>query len=164
MAMTSEMHLRESGQSSAHRFDYRGMHRYLITLPTFRQAAVFTAKEPVMQVLDLLHDSCLKSHFDTYAYCFLPDKLVMIVRGKEDSSDMKAFLALFRAASSEALRSALGHPLWKKTYMERVLRKTEDNKKIAEEVFQLPVKAGLVAAAAEYQFQGSLVTRPRQSP
>jgi len=88
---------------------------------------------------------------------------VMIVRGKEETSDMKAFLALFRAASSEALRSALGHPLWKKTYMERVLRKTEDSKKVAEEVFQLPVRVGLAASAAEYPFQGSLVPRPRQS-
>ena len=163
MAMTSEMHLRESGQSSGHRFDYRGMHRYLITLQTFKSSTVFTGKEVILRILDLLRESSWKFHFDIYAYCFLPDRMVMIAKGKEESSDMKAFLSSFRATSTEVMQPTLGHPLWKRTYMERVLRKTEDSKRVAEEVFQLPVRAGLAPSAADYEFQGSFVLRPTPS-
>ena len=88
---------------------------------------------------------------------------------------MKAFLTSFRHSSSDLLASALGHTLWKRKYQERVLRRDEDTKKIALDVFGLPVKAGLAARLTEYKFQGSFVvnlagleegpTRPfRKSP
>ena len=156
MAMTTEMHLRETAESR-YRFDYKGMHRYLITLPSFKSHSVFTGREIVMKVLDLLRESTWQHHFDVYAYCFLPDRFVAIIRGKTEYSDMKAFLSSFRATSSAAFESVLGHPLWKRTYLERVLRKQEDSDKIAAEVYALPVKEGLIAADGDYPFRGSFV-------
>ena len=156
MAMTTEMHLRETAESR-YRFDYKGMHRYLITLPSFKSQSVFTSREVVIKVLDLLREGTWQHHFDVYAYCFLPDRLVTIIRGKTEYSDMKAFLTSFRATSSLAFEAVLGHPLWKRTYLERVLRKQEDSDKIAAEVYALPVKEGLIAAGGEYPFRGSFV-------
>jgi hypothetical protein len=160
MATTTEMHLPSSTVESgtAHRFNYLGMHRYLITLPAFKAASVFSNRETVLGVLDALRETSWDHHFDVYAYSFLPHQLTLIIRGKDQTSDMKRFLAAFRQISSERLHERLGHALWKKTYTERVLRKKEDTKEVAREVFQGPVRAGLVRSAAEYEFQGSFVT------
>lgn len=160
MATTTEMHLPSSAEErgGSHKFSYLGMHRYLITLPASKSNSVFKEREIVLSVLDALREASWNQHFDVYAYSFLPDILTLIVRGKEDSSDMKQFLVAFRHMSSERLEARLGHPLWKKKYMERVLRKKEDTKDVAREIFQGPVRVGLSSSAAEYEFQGSFVT------
>ncbi len=143
-----------------YRFDYRGMHRYLITLPVFGGKKVFTEQSLVEKVLNTLRDSALEHHFDVYAYCFLPDQVALIARGKEETSMMKEFLADFRSRSSAAIEEVLGHALWKRKYLERVLRKTEDSRRIAETIFQMPVKSGLVRISSDYEFQGSFVIIP----
>ena len=164
MATTSEMHLGKPGGGEGYRFDYRGMHRYYIALPTFKARPLFLQQALIRPVLDALHGACLQHHFDIYAYCFLPERLVMIARGKSDQSDMKAFLSSFRAASSVVAEPALGHPLWRRKYLERVLRKTENTADAAAEIFSLPVKAGLVPQGSHYEFQGSFVKPGRETP
>ncbi len=143
-----------------YRFDYKGMHRYLVTLPVFGGKKIFIDRGRVEVVLNALRDSALQHQFDVYAYCFLPDQVALIVRGKEETSMMKEFLTDFRARSNTSMQEMLGHPLWKKKYLERVLRKTEDSKRIAETIFQMPVKAGLVIKSTDYEFQGSFVIIP----
>lgn len=144
-----------------YRFDYKGMHRYYITLPVFASKRVFTGQQNVLRVLDCLRETALNHLFDVYAYCFLPDSLFMIVRGRDDKADMKEFLSAFRKLSAETLHPVLGHPLWKKKYLERVLRKTEETRLVAEAMFQLPVKAGVAQNAEEYPFHGSFVVTPK---
>ena len=139
------------------RFDYKGTHRYLITLPVSSSREVFTTQERVVRVLDVLREACWAHRFDVYAYCFLPDRLVLIVRGRTDESDMRLFLREFREKSSAALSIELDHSLWKRTYLERVLRKTEESRRIALDLFQLPVKVGLATDPESYPFQGSFV-------
>ncbi len=157
MATTSEMHLGRGGGGEGYRFDYKGMHRYYIALPTFKSRPLFTDKVLVRAVLNALRDACLEYHFDIYAYCFMPDRLVMIARGKTDESNMKTFLSAFRTASASLGAPSVPHSLWKRKYLERVLRKTENTADAAKEILTLPVKAGLAPNAASYEFQGSFV-------
>lgn len=144
-----------------YRFDYTGKHRYLITLPVFGEKQLFVEQHRVVAVLNALRDCALEHRFDVYGYCLLPQEMVMIVRGKDRKANMKEFLHAFRAQSSAALEQELGHPLWKKKYFERVLRKHEDTKQLVASLFQRPVKAGLVKDASAYPFQGSFVLVPR---
>jgi len=162
MGMPTEMRLKSATAASAERFNYIGMHRYLITLPTLQSAAVFTGRDAVEETLNRLRDCGLDQRFDIYAYCFLPDRLLLIVRGKDDTANMKAFLRVFRESSNTAIQPRLGHPLWSRKYLERVLRRTEDSREIARKIFDLPVKAGLVAPGKPYPFQGSFVVVKRK--
>ena len=162
MGTTTEMHLGNGKPKESFRFNYKGMHRYIITLPSFKSHRVFADRAVILKVLDLLRESCWKHHFDIYAYCFLPESLVMIARGKTEYADMKVFLSGFRSLAAGALEPQLGHPLWKRKYLERVLRKKEDSRKIADDIFQLPVKAGIVAKAADHEFHGSFVLSTRR--
>jgi len=156
MAMVTEMRIPGGDRPPAVRFNYRGMHRYLITLLPHAAAPV-AERETVLATLDVLRDACRAHDFEVYAYCFLPDRLVLLVRGRAETSDMKQFLASFRAASSAAHVQRKGKRLWSKKYRERVLRKTEVTRAIAEEIFRLPVMAGLAASPTSYPFQGSFV-------
>ncbi len=169
MGMVTEMHLPGGGGEPGTRFNYRGMHRYLITLLPHPSTVSIAERETVLPTLDVLRDSCHKYGFEVYAYCFLPLRLVLLVRGKEETADMKAFLSAFRAGSESAFGTRTGKRLWSKRYQERVLRKTEFTRVIAEEIFQLPVKAGLAAVTGAYTFQGSFViagpsVRPKSGP
>ena len=165
--MRERMNVTAPEERDRYRFNYMGTHRYLIKQPTHLSTKIFTDGKVVLTVLDQLREACWEHHFDVYAYCFLPDQLVLIARGKSEHSDMKAFLTLFRSRSTEALKQELNHPLWKRKYLERVLRKDERSKFAAMDIFQLPVKAGLVSKPEEYAFQGSFVIdvpRSRKTP
>jgi putative transposase len=157
MGMVTEMHLPGGGGEPGTRFNYRGMHRYLITLLTHPSCGTIADRETVIPTLDILRDSCHAHSFEVYAYCFLPDRLVLLIRGKEEGADMKMFLGAFRTGSGSAFGQRTGKRLWSKRYQERVLRKTEVTRAIAEEIFRLPVKAGLASATDTYAFQGSFV-------
>jgi len=156
MGMVSEMRLRAAVEEKA-RFNYRGMHRYLITLPVGGGGVTLREKETVLAVLSALRSSCHEHAFEAYAYCFMPDRLVMIVRGKAEDADMKKFILAFRAASSAALEPRLGRHVWSRRYQERVLRKMELTRAVADQIFRLPVRAGLAPRPDAYEFQGSFV-------
>jgi REP element-mobilizing transposase RayT len=156
MAMVTEMRLRGE-EEGGERFNYRGLHRYLITLLAAGSESSLTARENVLKILAALRQACAAHQFELYAYCFLPEKLVMLVRGKSEDSDMKKFIADCRSLSSDAVRTARGLPLWARKYQERVLRKTEITRAVAEGVFLLPVSAGLAPSPSAYEFQGSFV-------
>jgi len=157
MATTDVMQLHSAGETPRQRFDYRGRHRYTIALETHAGAAVFTVRENVLQVLNALREQALEHRFEVQVYCFLPSRLLLLVQGKDDESFMKAFLSGFRRAANEQLSAVLGHTLWRKTYRERVLRKGEDTRRIAQEIWRTPVKENLARTAETYDFQGSFV-------
>ncbi len=164
MAMVTEMRLPGGGGEPGTRFNYRGMHRYLITLLGHPSCSSIADRETVIPTLDILRGSCRAHGFEVYAYCFLPDRLALLVRGKEEDADMKVFLSDFRTASGSAFLQRTGKRLWSKKYQERVLRKTEVTRSIAEEIFRLPVKAGLASATDAYMFQGSFVIAAAPPP
>ena len=158
MAIPTGIRLRSAdAHEPTHRFDYRGRHGYLVTLPAYGRSTPFADPAMVMRVRDALRDSGILHHFEVYAYCFLPGRLVMLIRGKEDAAEMKKFLAAFRQASGTPPAPEAGPPLWSKKYLERVLRKTEENRDIARMIFDLPVKEGLARRGEEYPHMGSFV-------
>jgi len=163
MGMVTEMRLRDAGEGGE-RFNYRGMHRYLMTLFPARKGTVLAEKETVIAFLDILRQTSRDHSFEVYAYCFLPDRLVMIIRGKSEEADMKEFLSAFRVNSTVALEARLGTPVWGRKYQERVLRRMEQTRTAAELIFRMPVKAGLAPRPAAYAFQGSFVLPGIEAP
>jgi REP element-mobilizing transposase RayT len=174
MGMTTVMQLHSAAEGKPTAFEYRGMHRYLVTIPTFHSQPVFVDMPAVVRVLDALRDTALTYHFDITAYCFVPDALRILVHGRTEASDLKVFLAAFRSLSSAAMEPHLGRRLWKRRYLERVLRRGEDTTAVAREIFFVPVQLGLAGTPTQYPFQGSFtsdvaaitapVKRPRRSP
>jgi REP element-mobilizing transposase RayT len=157
MVAVEVMELHSAGAEQRPRFDYVGKHRYIVTLPTFQKQPIFAETRRCRAVLDALRDETLAAGFAVIAYVFLPDELTLLIRGEREDAHMKQFMGSFRSSSSAALEPELGHPLWKRVYRERVLRKTEESREIARQVFQIPVKRGLAPAAERYPMLGSFV-------
>ncbi|HTY01389.1 MAG TPA: hypothetical protein VMG09_15305 [Bacteroidota bacterium] len=141
----------------AHRFDYKGQHRYIVTLPTHKGKTLFTDGDRVFGILGILRQQAAAHRFDVYAYCFLPDRLLLIIRGREETSDMKEFLAGFRGGSNDIVTRLDQHPAWSRKYIERVLRKGEESRDIARQLLLAPVKEGLAKSPSEYPYLGSFV-------
>jgi len=149
------MRLRSAADGKRTGFDYTGTHRYIITLTTYRSRPVFVQKGVVVAILDLLRETARLGQFDVFAYCFVPDRLIVVVHGKTATSNMKEFLVAFRQRASASVAADLGHPLWKKTFLERVLRRGEESRNVARELFRLPVTLGLATSPAAYPYLGS---------
>ncbi len=149
------MRLRSATDGKRTGFDYTGTHRYIITLTTHRSRQIFVQNDVVVTILDVLRETARSGQFDVYAYCFVPDRLTVIIHGRTATSNMKAFLATFRQKSSAAVETDLGHPLWKRTFLERVLRRGEDSRNVARELFRMPVTQGLSASPTAYPYLGS---------
>lgn len=165
MAIPTVVRLRSADQPPGkERFDYRGRHRYLVTLPTHKDEQIFVAREEVHPVLNSLHEYGWGSHFEVYAYCFLPNRLVMLIRGKEDWSDMKRFLSDFRGKTNDVWREGHGRPLWARRYLERVLRRKEESRDVALTVYNLPVSNGLIREGEEYAWRGSFALEHTDGP
>ena len=157
MATTDIMQLHSAGEEPKPRFDYRGRHRYVITLETLEARPVFAGREEVRAVLGALRDQSLAHHFEVLIYTFQPSTLTLLIRGKEEGANMKLFLAAFRVAAAAATAATAGPRLWKRTYRERVLRKTEELRNVIRDVAMIPVRAGLAPHPLAYEFQGSFV-------
>jgi putative transposase len=155
MGTVEVMQLRSASEGKSKGFDYRGMHRYLVTLPSFRNRQVFLDDSRITPVLDALRVLATEQEFDVFAYCFLPDRLIVLLHGRTRSSDLRAFLPAFRARATELLEPLLGHALWKRSYLERVLTRSSDSAEVARQVFRLPVSAGLARTAQSYRYLGS---------
>jgi len=162
MAIPTVVQLKGMSEARGERFNYTGKHRYILTLPVAGGRGVFSSPATTVPVLDTLREACWRHHFDVYAYCFLPARLVLIVRGREDLSQLKEFLRAFRQESNDRMKGELGRALWSKKYLERVLRKSELTADAARDLFALPVREGLVASAADYPLQGSFVDEIRR--
>ncbi|MDH3251215.1 MAG: hypothetical protein OEM41_00410 [Ignavibacteria bacterium] len=152
-----EINLTKNGGPSRHRFNYRGQHRYIVSMRTYRRNRVFADREVVMVLLNILREACWHHQFVVHAYCCLPDELILVIRGKTERSELKAFLRTLRGNARQQIIIPDGVELWNKTYTERVLRKTEDTRDIVRGVFTVPVTRGLAATIKEYPFSGSFV-------
>lgn len=155
MGTVEVMQLRSASEGVRKTFDYRGTHRYLVTLPTFRGRQVFLDPPRITPVLDALRELAQLHEFDVFAYCFLPDRLIILLHGRTRNSDLRQFLPAFRLRANELLEPLLGHALWKRSYLERVLTRSSDSAEVARQVFRLPVSAGLARTAESYQYLGS---------
>jgi REP element-mobilizing transposase RayT len=151
----AEIDLTKKSGPSDHRFNYRGQHRYVVTMRTARREHVFVDREIVLRLLNILREACWKHHFVVYAYCCLPDELILVIRGKSDRSDLKIFLRTLRETSRQQIIAPGGAELWRRTYTERVLRKTEDTRDVVRGVFAVPVTRGLAGGPQDYPFSGS---------
>ena len=153
MATTEVMRLHSAGEEPRPRFDYRGRHRYTITLEVAEDKPVFTTRERVLKALSMLREAAVEHGFEIQAYSFLSSRVLLLVQGKEDTSYMKGFLSAFRSGAHAILVEELGHTLWKKTYKERVLRKGESTPSMARDMWLTPVTENLAASAEAYEIQ-----------
>jgi len=155
MGLVTEMRLPSAGDHDRHVFSYAGKHRYSVTLFTHRSKEVFQSPDVVRTVHDVLGECGREEAFEITAYCFLPEKLIIIIGGKEEGSDFRSFIRKFRAGSTLRVQALQPGELWSRRFQERVVRRGENLRSVVRELFMVPVRGGLAETPATYRFQGS---------
>ena len=88
----------------------------------------------------------------------MPDHVHLIVEAKEETSDLKRFVARAKQLSGYVYsQTHQRRRLWQRYGFEHVLRDDESTQRSVRYVLENPVRAGLVRDPREYPFIGSSV-------
>ena len=133
-------------------FDYIGTYAYFLTILTKDHTACFKEAEVIGSLIDMLIETARSERFDVLAYCFMPDHFHLLVIGKDDKSNLKKFISLFKQKSGYWFKKNYNENLWHISYYDHILRKEESIENVALYILENPVRKGLVSDFREYPF------------
>ena len=136
-------------------FDYLGPHRYFLTFCVDQRLPTFTTWDRVDLVMRQFLRAAADEDMDISAYCFMPDHTHVLVEGRTERSDCRAFIKGAKQLSGYHYKQAFGRRLWQRYGYERVLRDDEGTLSVARYIVENPMRAGLVERVQEYPFLGS---------
>ena len=136
-------------------FSYKGYYRYFITLRCYGQASYFTDSKLIAKALLALHETAEQKNFHTWAYCFMPDHIHLLIEGKTENADMIKFISIFKQKAAFWFNSRYNTKLWQPSYYDHVLRKDEATSAVARYIFENPVRKGIVTDYLQYPYSGS---------
>jgi putative transposase len=136
-------------------FDYSGCHRYFVTCCTWKRQLLFDAAT-IAIVRDAVHASFLEHHFDVLAWVFMPDHVHWLVEGTREDANFRSAMMLVRQRAAIAYKRVSDTPLWQRGYHERVLRRDEDARLVADYILNNPVRRKLVESAVDYAHSWSI--------
>ncbi|MDH4223745.1 MAG: transposase [candidate division Zixibacteria bacterium] len=128
-----------------------------MTFVTYGSMLYFEDDRYVESCIAFLKDLSLSYNFNVLVYCFMPDHLHLLIEGKEENSNLRKFISMFKQRTNFHFKKKEGNPLWQKDYYEHVLRKNEDTIQVMKYILNNPVRKGMVAEYRDYPFLGSLV-------
>jgi len=139
-------------------FNYIGTYAYFVTILTKDRGNYFREVEVVDSLIGDLVKTAESEGFNVSAYCFMPDHLHLLVMGKDDQSNLKKFVSLFKQKSGFWFKKNYNENLWHISYYDHVLRKEENMENVALYILYNPVRKGFVSDYKEYPFSWSFGT------
>jgi len=133
-----------------------------VTIATFGSSPYFEDGRYVESCVDLLKELSASYNFGVLAYCFMPDHLHLLIEGKEENSDFRGFISMFKQKTNFHFKKIEGNPLWQKDYYEHVLRENEDTIQVIKYILNNPVRKRIVSDFKDYPFLGSFVSNLRE--
>ena len=136
---------------------YREGHCFSVTIDTYYRKRIFEQATAANVGLRCLRDAARRYSARVYAYCFMPDH-VHLVAQIPPGTDFARFVNYLKQSSGLALREVLGtrESIWQPRFYDHALRSDEGLVAACEYVLNNPVRAGLVAAARDYPYSGSI--------
>ncbi len=137
-------------------FDYTNTHDvYFITICTHDKKAYFANPEFAQYIAAEIHyRSKIAGEVTVLAWCIMPDHLHFLLKlNNKYGRSLANWVAAFKRYNARIL--SMMHdikPLWQANYYERVVRKDESLKAIAEYIAHNPVRKGLVMDWQNYPF------------
>lgn len=138
-------------------FDYTGYYAYSITSNCNGNKEFFTNSKIVNNFLDVLKKVMNKYNFYVYCYCFMPNHLHLLLAGKNEQSDLKKAVKLFKQKTGYWFQNKYHQKLWQTSFYDHILREDEDLEKVARYILENPVKKKLAKIFCDYPFSGSFI-------
>jgi len=138
-------------------FDYIGTYAYFITILTRDHNVYFKGTEVVSHLISVLLETAKSERFDVLAYCFMTDHLHLPVMGRDDQSNPKRFIGLFKQKSGYWFKKTYNNNLWHNSYYDHVMIKEESIENVVMYMLGNPVSRDLVQDLKEYPFSRSFL-------
>ena len=135
--------------------NYADTHAYLLTLCCEKRRREFN-DALVTFCLEKLRAVAIRHKVDVLVYCFMPDHVHLLLFAAHPAF-IPAFVRDFKQITGFTFKTRTGRRLWQKSYHDHILRSEESVHRAARYTAANPVRAGIVAAPAEYPYTGSFV-------
>ena len=137
-------------------------HCFSVVLATTERTAMLAERKAIQTCLSALKRAATKYEAKVCAYCLMPDHLHLLA-STPDGVNFVDFIQYFKQLSAFRLARAsqVASRVWQTRFYDHALRLDEDIVTVARYIFDNPVRAGIVADAADYPYSGSLVRRTR---
>ena len=136
-------------------FSYVGEYEYSLTCCTFNRHCWFTTPSIVDPACTQLLQIANEKRFEIPAYCFMPDHVHLVVDGRQDNADCKAYIKALKQYSNYYFKQARRETLFQRYGYERMIRTDVERALTIAYVVANSVVAGLVTRAEDYPFLGS---------
>ncbi len=134
-------------------FAYRGHYGYFVTINTADRQRELVGDFAETCAGTLL-EAASKSSFSVMAYCLMPDHVHVLLHGTTADADLVEYVKLFKQITGFAFKRRTGRQHWHRSFHDHELSREEDVDEIAAYIWHNPVRAGLVASAADYPHSG----------
>ena len=134
---------------------YVGLQRYFLTFCTHDRQRHFESSTVVEMVLGQIVTVAPDFSMAVVAYCFMPDHVHLLIEGKQENADMRAFVHRTKQKSGYLFAQTTEKRLWQPSYYDRVLRDDDATISVVRYIVENPMRAGLVETPADYPFLGS---------
>lgn len=138
--------------------DHVGRRPYVLTLRTADEVPYFLDAATVRRTRALIREAASQTGFVLAAYCFLPDRLCLLVEGTSDTADLRRFVVLSKQRTGYRHKRLHARKLWRPGYAVRRLDRGEPVRLAARDLLLRPWQDGLVTDPREYPFLGSDVS------
>jgi putative transposase len=98
----------------------------------------------------------INDHWLVGRYVIMPDHLHFFCASRVVETSLKSWVQVWRACATRDWTWAEEKPIWQKDFFDRDLRSGESYGEKWRSVVENPVRAGLVARAEEWRWQGEL--------
>lgn len=133
------------------KFSYRGEHAYTVSACAFHERKDFDTDATRALLQKTLQECAAEHGFELVAFSVKNSKVSFLARGKNDESDLRAFVDHFKRKTERAWQKAKNQPLWLPGYWDHVLRKREPIEAFADAVrtgSRLPIGFAIQATQA----------------
>ena len=147
-------------------FNYSGYYKYSVTICAEKKKEIFICDEVIMPCIEILKEVSEKYLFNIWAYCFMPNHLHILSEGKDQNSNFRKFISVFKQKTSfnfknNNIKKIYNYydvtRLWQENYYERVLRKEDDTIEVTKYILNNPVRKGLIENYYDYPYSGSFM-------
>jgi putative transposase len=136
---------------------YKGRVEVAFTACTKDRIPIFVEEGLVSKCVEILLRVCVNGQCEVLAYVFMPDHCHLLLRGKEETSDVLRSMSRFKQQTGYFFSQNGVRGRWQKDFYDHICRDEREVQKQIRYIVENPVREGLVTNWTDYKFKGSTV-------
>jgi len=131
---------------------------YFVTACTADRQSILASKIPFQILKDEWHSAMERHGWSIGSFVVMPDHVHFFCRPLADADGLSPFMQRWKEWTSKRIQRTGGAsgPVWQKEFFDHIVRSDESYTQKWEYVRENPVRAGLVAGADGWPYQGHI--------